>query len=249
VDDTIDTEIDTEVSTEASTPAGPSAGTELAENDRGITLDAERREFTIVRRGYDPEEVRVFLRELAAAGLKPSPVFEQVGGQVADLLETAHRMSESIEAQAREDAARVKAECEQLRAEAEAAAAAARTEADARVVEAAAKASQIVADAETIAANVNADAEQAVAARVAAAEEFARERATTVIAGTKLRLRKLLDAEREVHARLSSALSSVNADPEVPLDREDEQLLDQAFAEFFGDDVEIEPSRSWILSD
>jgi hypothetical protein len=41
----------------------------------------------------------------------------------------------------------------------------------------------------------------------------------------------------------------VNADPEEPLEREDEELLDQAFAEFFSDDVETEPSRTWILSD
>ncbi|HEV8297839.1 MAG TPA: DivIVA domain-containing protein [Acidimicrobiales bacterium] len=225
-------------------------------SDTETATDLEGRAFTIVRRGYDPDEVRAFLQELIAAGLRPSPVFELVGEKVAELLETAYRTSESIEAQAREDAERMRAECDQLRANAEAAAAvvredAERCRADAQVAvaEAAAKASQIVADAEAIADNVTAEADRLAADRVAAAEDHARHRANIIIANAKRRLRKVLDAEREVHARMCAALANLDADADEPPDGEDEELLDQAFAEFFADDVETEPSRSWILSE
>jgi DivIVA domain-containing protein len=231
------------------------------------TSEIERREFTVVRKGYDPDEVRTFLQELAEAGLRPSPVFEQLGESVADLLETAHRTAQSIESHARDDAERLVADAEAAKAEAEADAqrvrdeaetAAAerlaeaeriRAEADAAVVEASAKATQLVADAEAIAANVAAESDHLAQARIDAAEEQARERATTVIESAKRRLRKLLEAEGEVHARLVAALASVNAEAGQPLMREDEELLDQAFAEFFSDDVETEPSRAWILSE
>ena len=231
------------------------------------THDIERREFTVVRKGYDPDEVRTFLQELAEAGLRPSPVFEQLGESVADLLETAHRTAQTIESQARDDAERLLAEAEASKAETEAecqrlrdqAATAAqerlaeaeriRAEADAAVFEASAKAMQLIADAEAIAANVAAESDHAAQARVDAAEDQARERATTVIEGAKRRLRKLLDAEGEVHARLVAALASVNAEAAQPLMREDEELLDQAFAQFFSEDVETEPSRAWILSE
>jgi DivIVA domain-containing protein len=214
-----------------------------------ITTDIECREFTVVKRGYDPDEVRAFLKELINAGLKPSPVFAEVGDQVAELLETAHRTASSIEAQGRDDAARVTEEAAAAAAEQLAEIGAKQAEADALVAAASAKATQLVTDAEAIAANVTAEADRAAATLREEAEARLRERATTVIESAKRRLVKLLDAEREVHARLSSALASVNADPEEPLEREDEELLDQAFAEFFSDDVETEPSRTWILSD
>jgi DivIVA domain-containing protein len=214
-----------------------------------ITTEIECREFTVVKRGYDPDEVRTFLKELAEAGLKPSPVFAEVGDQVAELLETAHRMAASVESQARVDAeqiveAAIAAVAEQL-ADAEAQ----RESAQLAIAAASERATQLVADAEAIAANVTAEAARAINARREAADVMLRERATTVIQGANLRLRKLLDAERDVHARLSAALASVNANPLAPLERDDEELLDQAFQEFFSEDVEIEPSRSWILSE
>jgi DivIVA domain-containing protein len=214
-----------------------------------ITTDIECREFTVVKRGYDPDEVRTFLKELADAGLKPSPVFAEVGDQIAELLETAHRTAAAIEAQAHADAATIVEAATAAATEQLIDADARRAQADADVAAASERATQLVADAEAIAANVTAECERAVAARREAADEMLRERATTVIQGANLRLRKLLDAEREVHARLSAALASVNADPSVPLERDDEQLLDNAFAAFFSEDVETEPSRSWILSD
>jgi DivIVA domain-containing protein len=214
-----------------------------------ITTDIECREFTIVKRGYDPDEVRTFLKELADAGLKPSPVFAEVGDQIAELLETAHRTAATIEAQAHADAAAIVEAAAAAAAEQLAEAGARRAAADAEVAEASARATQLVSDAEAIAENVAAESERAITARREAADELLRERATTVIEGANLRLRKLLDAEREVHARLSAALASVNADPKVPLERDDDQLLDHAFAEFFSDEVETEPSRTWILSE
>jgi DivIVA domain-containing protein len=214
-----------------------------------ITTDIECREFTVVKRGYDPDEVRSFLKELAEAGLKPSPVFAEVGDQVAELLETAHRMAASVETQARVDADLVLEAAAAAAAEQLADAEARRLEAEAAVTAASERATQLVADAEAIAANVTAENERAITARREAADELLRERATTVIEGANLRLRKLLDAEREVHARLSAAFAGVNANPEAPLERDDEELLDHAFQQFFSEEIETEPSRSWILSD
>jgi DivIVA domain-containing protein len=232
-----------------------------------METDIECREFTIVRKGYDPDEVRSFLRDLADAGLKPSPVFGEVGEKVAELLETAHRTAESIEAHAVEAAAELKAEAEAARAEADAHAAKIREEADAYAAEqraeaerlrseaddavraAADKAAQIVADAESIAENVAAEAEQIATARAKAAEDQVRESAANVIEASKRRLRKLLDAEREVHARLTGALAGIDGDTDQPLDRDDELLLDNAFEQFFSEDIEMDASRTWILSD
>jgi DivIVA domain-containing protein len=214
-----------------------------------ITTDIECREFTLVKRGYDPDEVRSFLKELVEAGLKPSPVFAEVGDRIAELLETAHRTAASVESQAHVDAEEIYEATVAAAAQILAEAGAERDAAAQLVTDASARATQLVADAEAIAANVAAEAERAITARREEADVLLRERATTVIQGANLRLRKLLDAEREVHARLSAALASVNADPLVPLERDDEELLDQAFRQFFSDDIEIEPSRSWILSE
>jgi DivIVA domain-containing protein len=211
--------------------------------------DIECREFTVVKRGYDPDEVRTFLKDLAEAGLKPSPVFSEVGDQIAELLETAHRTAASAEAQAHADAAQIHEAATAAAAEQLAAAEAMRIEADLKIAEASARATQLVTDAEAIAANVAAESERTIAARREAADVLLRERATTVIQGANLRLRKLLDAEHDVHARLAAAFAGVNADPGEPLERDDDELLDQAFQEFFSEDVETEPSRSWILND
>ena len=60
--------------------------------------DIECREFTVVKRGYDPDEVRSFLKDLAEAGLKPSPVFSEVGDQIAEASARATQLVTDAEA-------------------------------------------------------------------------------------------------------------------------------------------------------
>ena len=75
--------------------------------------DIESRAFRTVRKGYAPEEVRGFLREIAASvAAQPRPELVQVGAEVANVLESAHRTASEIEANARTRAAEIIAEAE-----------------------------------------------------------------------------------------------------------------------------------------
>src|SRR5215216_2617487 len=75
--------------------------------------DIESRAFRTVRKGYAPEEVRGFLHEVASNLAKqPRPELVQVGAEVANVLESAHRTASEIEANARSRAAEIIAEAE-----------------------------------------------------------------------------------------------------------------------------------------
>jgi DivIVA domain-containing protein len=75
--------------------------------------DIESRAFRTVRKGYAPEEVRSFLHEIAASvAAQPRPELVQVGAEVANVLESAHRTASEIEGHARTRAAEIIAEAE-----------------------------------------------------------------------------------------------------------------------------------------
>src|SRR4029078_11341067 len=75
--------------------------------------DIENRSFRTVRKGYAPEEVRGFLHEVATTmAAQPRPELRQVGAEVANVLESAHRTAAEIEANARTRAAEIIAEAE-----------------------------------------------------------------------------------------------------------------------------------------
>src|SRR4051794_38345335 len=75
--------------------------------------DIESRTFRTVRKGYAPDEVRAFLHEVATkVAAQPRPELVQVGAEVANVLESAHRTASEIEANARARAAEIIAEAE-----------------------------------------------------------------------------------------------------------------------------------------
>lgn len=187
------------------------------------TSEIAAQEFPVVRRGYDPSAVREFLTRLSETGV------------IAEIDIT------TLEQAAQADAARVLAD-----AEAEAAALRAQAADEATALRAAAEADLAMAHAQ--ARQILEDASVAATARLADADQRCSERAEAVIAETKQRLQRLLDAEAEVHVRLAAAFASIDAGPDHPIQREADDLLDLAFAEFFAADVEHDPSRAWILS-
>lgn len=203
--------------------------------------DIAAKEFPVARKGYDPEAVRTFLIDLSESTLvvaTPDEITAEAHRVADQIVADAHRVADEIEAAARADAesmlsdaerhaAALSRQAEQYRAGQEALATRSIDEAAHRVTEADARGAQIIDD----------------------AERLARDRAKEILDTTRLRLRRLLDAEREVHVRLAAAFSSIDAPSDVPLDRDDEELLDLAFAEFFSSDIEHDESRAWILSD
>lgn len=206
------------------------------------TSDIGVREFTVVRKGYDLAEVRAYLTELS----------NSVHSCDIDLA--------AIEAEARAEAARIVDETEQastaVRELADAYAADKQASADLALAEAEVVHAEGVATAKARAAEavehaerILRDAEAQATARLAAAEEHARIRSAAILDAAKQRLQRLLDAETDVHIRLAAALSSTLAPTGQPLERDDEALLDLAFAEFFTSDIEHDESRAWILSD
>jgi DivIVA domain-containing protein len=126
--------------------------------------DIEGREFTVVARGYDPDEVSRFLTEVAASyryalhnllpgvGSVATPVpapdpFAELGEEVAEILRATERAAErrraeldeeldAVRAEAEQLAARVRHEAERDRAQARRALARAQERADAIVAEA-----------------------------------------------------------------------------------------------------------------
>lgn len=206
------------------------------------TSDIGGREFTVVRKGYDQAEVRAFLAELSTS----------VHSCDIDL--------SAIETAARTDAARIIDEAEQASAEVRERAAAyaadtmasadlALTEAEVVHAEGLATAQARAAEAVEQSERMLGAAEAEAAARIVAAEEHARVRSAAILDRAKQRLQRLLDAETDVHIRLAAAMSSTLAPTGQPLERDDEALLDLAFAEFFTSDIEHDESRAWILSD
>lgn len=189
-----------------------------------LASDIAAQEFPVVRKGYDPSAVREFLTRLSETGA------------IAEVDIAA------LEAAAQVDAARVLAE-----AEADAAALRAQAADDATAIRAAAEAELTAAQEQ--ARQVLDDATAAADTRLAEADARSQETAETVLADAKQRLQRLLDAEAEVHVRLAAAFASIDAAPGHPIQREADDLLDLAFAEFFAADVDHDPSRAWILSE
>jgi DivIVA domain-containing protein len=206
------------------------------------TSDIGSREFAVVRKGYDQAEVRAFLVELSTSvhsgHVDLAAIEADAWAAAARIVEAAELASVAVREQADAYAADKLASAELALAEAEVVQAEGLAVAKSRAAEAVEEAERMLREAEAQAA-----------ARIAAAEEHARARSAAILERAKQRLQRMLDAEVDVHVRLASALSSTAAPTGQPLERDDEALLDLAFAEFFTNDIEHDESRAWILSD
>ena len=140
----------------------------------------ERQPFKMGRRGYDIQQVRDFLREIAAEMRARQEVRERLA-ETGEESAVAEDRAHSIIAEARATADQIVAD-----AQAKAGSADALVTADARAVE-------IVGSAEGVAAQIIEDAEEA-----------ARPRSGEVLAATQARLDQLLQEERAVHARVEA---------------------------------------------
>lgn len=129
------------------------------ELDLPVLISAEqirRREFVTIRRGYDPDQVRDYLEQIAdqvtrmasmirdarleaaAAGSAPPmpriDPYEQLGGRVASVIREADRAAEGLRADAQEEAERLlreaRVDSDRIRTDAQASAEAMRSEAD-----------------------------------------------------------------------------------------------------------------------
>ena len=204
--------------------------------------DIATQDFPVVRKGYDQDEVRAFLVQLSndqgVASCDPAVIEAEARAQAEHIVDAATLAAHEIHEQAEFEAAATRTAAEIALREAEAVHAEGVAVAHARAAEAAEHAHRLLTEAENEAAT-----------RLAEAERVAGERSTVILEGAKQRLQRLLDAETEVHVRLSAALSSINAPASCPLERDDDELLDLAFAEFFESDIEHDESRAWILED
>lgn len=206
--------------------------------------EVEARTFTMVRRGFDPDEVRAFLREVASQ-LDP---FAAVATQVADVLETAHRSADTY-------AASVRAEADAYAEATRAAADEYRRDTEARANEAAAAtdaaAAERAAALEAEATRRREAVEAACAGLRARTEGELRAQVSAALDEAQRRLDRLVIAEREVADRLRAALDVVGTSAAMAtlLDEARNTDLDEAFAEFLSDETAVEPSREWILSD
>jgi DivIVA domain-containing protein len=217
------------------------------------TSDIADQEFPVVRKGWDPSAVRAFLARLSETGA--------IGESDVEAFEEAARSDAACiiaEAEVQADAllAAAAAEATAVRETAEAAAAQKLQAAQLALDEAAAVHERSVVEADEHLSTAIEQARrlldqsaQAAESRVAKANVRAHELAESVLAEAKQRLRRLLDAEVEVHVRLTAAFASVAAPAAHPIERDDEAMLDLAFAEFFASDVEHDESRAWILSE
>jgi DivIVA domain-containing protein len=222
--------------------------------DKLTSEEIATHDFSIVRRGFDPDQVRSFLGEMAA---QHDP-FTSLGAQVAGVLETAHRSADSYaeatraqadayaatrkaeaDALAERQRAELDAQIEQMRSESEMAKAAVLADAASDAARARAEAAQLLADTEAACVQLREEVEAEVrTAAVGVLEEHQR------------RLDRARIAECEVRDRLRAALKMVDMDDQLPdLLHSGSGLLDDAFEAFVSDDIEPEPSREWILND
>lgn len=124
--------------------------------------DIESRAFRTVRKGYAPEEVRGFLHEVAVMiAQQPRPELVQVGAEVANVLESAHRTASEIEANARARAAEIIAEAEATVAVQRGDIQRIKTQAEVELTNARAEAKRIRTEAEAFATQHRTSAEQA----------------------------------------------------------------------------------------
>jgi DivIVA domain-containing protein len=198
----------------------------------GTSSDIAQREFALVRRGYDPSEVRAFLADVASH----NDPFATLGAEVAGVLETAQRSADQYAEIARAEA---DAYVATLRAEADAAAAAILAEATTDAARCRDEAMHLLAETEAACAQLRVEVEIEVRAQT-----------QIVLDESQRRLDRAMIAECEVRDRLRAALKMVEMDDQMPsLLHSTDGVLDEAFAEFVSDNVEAEPSREWILSD
>jgi DivIVA domain-containing protein len=198
----------------------------------GTSSDIAQREFALVRRGYDPSEVRAFLADVASH----NDPFATLGAEVAGVLETAQRSADQYAEIARAEA---DAYVATLRAEADAAAAAILAEATTDAARCRDEAMHLLAETEAACAQLRVEVEIEV-----------RTQTQIVLDESQRRLDRAMIAECEVRDRLRAALKMVEMDDQMPsLLHSTDGVLDEAFAEFVSDNVEAEPSREWILSD
>lgn len=144
------------------------------ELDLPILMSAEqirRREFVTIRRGYDPDQVRDYLEQLAdqvdrmaamirearleaatRSGVPPRPPtdpYQQLGERVASVIREADRTAERLRAEAQEQSEgmlrEARADADRIRTDAQAKAEQARSEADRALREAQAQADRTVA--------------------------------------------------------------------------------------------------------
>ena len=211
--------------------------------------DIATQDFPVVRKGYDQDEVRAFLVQLSAdqgvASCDPAVIKAEARAQAEHIVDAATLAAHEIHERAEVDATATRTAAEIALREAEIA----RREAEAAHAEGVAAAHARAAEAAEHAHRLLTEAENEAATRIAEAERLARERSTVILEDAKQRLQRLLDAETEVHVRLSAAFSSIIAPASCPLERGDDELLDRAFAEFFESDIEHDESRAWILGD
>jgi DivIVA domain-containing protein len=217
------------------------------------TSDIAAQEFPVVRKGYDPSAVRAFLARLSETGVigevDVEALEEAARSDAARIIAEAEADAAALRAQAVDEATAIRAAAESDAAQKLDAAQLALTEAAAvhelSVVEADERLSAAIDQARRLVT----EAAEAAEAKLADATVRSQRVAESVLADAKQRLQRLLDAETEVHVRLTAAFASVAAPADHPIERDDETLLDLAFAEFFASDVEHDESRAWILSE
>ncbi|MCU1352458.1 MAG: DivIVA protein [Acidimicrobiales bacterium] len=191
------------------------------------------KEFLVGLRGYDKDEVRAFLAEVAdelrtagpAAAPEPAPAapaataaapdWTQMGEEVAAVLRTAHEQAATLRAQAEAEIAHGRQagadDAASIRREAEAFGEARRVEAEADREEA----RRILGAAQDEALGVVADAQQRAERMLEGTERKARERAAQAIAAARDELDRLRGARaltrrqvEEIHGHLGAALES-----------------------------------------
>lgn len=177
--------------------------------------DIEKRQFGTSRKGYSPDEVKRFLAEVAAAQrqAEATPAFARLGGEVASVLESAHRAAESTTASAQADA-------DQTRAQADAYALQTRSRAEREAAEQFAAAEKARIDAEAAATELR-DAAERQAANDRAVAERARAEAEAFAASETERITQAKKESEDQIAAAIAALETDETDRRAALDAEE----------------------------
>lgn len=170
----------------------------------------ERQPFKMGRRGYDIQQVRSFLREIATEMRARQEVRERLA-QTGEESAVAEDRAHAIIAEAQADADQILAEAEAKAGSVEA------------LLTAESRAKEIVGSAEGVAAQLIEDAEEA-----------ARTRSGEVLAATQARLDQLLQEERDLHLRMEemrATLDGPETEPERSVDARDRVRTPNAAAD------------------
>ena len=171
--------------------------------------DIEKRQFGTSRKGYSPDEVKRFLAEVAAAQrqAEATPAFARLGGEVASVLESAHRSAESITTSAQTDA-------EQTRAEADAYAIETRAKAERDAADHFAAAEKARVDAEAAAAELRDTAERQAANDRSVAERARAEAEAFAASETE----RMTQAKNESDEQIAAALAALESETSAQRD-------------------------------